>query len=374
MSKRDYYEVLGIGRDAGETEIKKAYRRLIKEFHPDVHPDKAFAEEKTKEINEAYEVLSDPEKRARYDQFGHAGPGGFGGFGEGGPDMGGFGDIFDMFFGGGFGGGGQRRGPQKGADLRFNLSITFEEAAFGVEKEVDIPRLEACDVCGGSGAEPGTSATTCSTCHGSGRVTTVAKTMLGNMQTVRTCPTCGGDGKIISKPCLHCGGQGKVRKRKRIKVKVPGGVDTGTRIRVSGEGEAGDKGGPPGDLYVFIEVQSHSFFERDNDDVICQVPINFVQAALGAEIEVPTLDGKVSLKIPEGTQTGAVFRIRGKGIKRLRGTGRGDQRIEVKVTVPTRLSEKQKELLREFGRTLKAENIESEKEKSFFEKMKDAFM
>ncbi|ABZ84988.1 chaperone protein dnaj [Heliomicrobium modesticaldum Ice1] len=373
MSKRDYYEVLGVGRDAGETEIKKAYRRLIKEFHPDVHSDKAFAEEKTKEINEAYEVLSDPEKRARYDQFGHAGPGGFGGFGEGGPDMGGFGDIFDMFFGGGFGGG-QRRGPQKGADLRFNLSITFEEAAFGVEKEVDIPRLEACDVCGGSGAEPGTSATTCSTCHGSGRVTTVAKTLLGNMQTVRTCPTCGGDGKIISKPCLHCGGHGKVRKRKRIKVKVPGGVDTGTRIRVSGEGEAGDRGGPPGDLYVFIEVQPHSFFERDNDDVTCQVPINFVQAALGAEIEVPTLDGKVSLKIPEGTQTGAVFRIRGKGIKRLRGTGRGDQRIEVKVTVPTRLSEKQKELLREFGRTLKAENIESEKEKSFFEKMKDAFM
>ncbi|MTV50138.1 molecular chaperone DnaJ [Heliobacillus mobilis] len=373
MSKRDYYEVLGVSREAGEQEIKKAYRKLLKEYHPDVHPDKKLAEEKIKEINEAYEVLSDPDKRAQYDQFGHAGPGA-GGFDFGGADFGGgFGDIFDMFFGGGMGGG-QRRGPQKGADLRFNMSLSFEEAAFGVEKEVEIPRMEACDVCGGSGAEPGTTAQTCPTCHGSGRVATVSKTFIGNVQTVRPCGTCGGEGKIINKPCRHCGGQGKVRKHRKIKVNVPGGVDSGTRIRVPAEGEAGERGGPPGDLYVFVEVRPHSFFDRDGDDVTCQVPVNFVQAALGTEIEVPTLDGKVLVKVPEGTQSGTVIRIRGKGIKRLRGTGRGDQRIEIKVSVPTKLSDKQKELLREFGKTLSLDNISNEKEKSFFDKVKDAFM
>lgn len=375
MSKRDYYEVLGLSSNASEAEIKKAYRQLLKKYHPDANPDKKEAEEKLKEVNEAYEVLSDPEKRARYDQFGHAGPGaGFGGFGGGADFEGGFGDIFDMFFGGGFGAAQQRRGPQKGADLRFNLGITFQEAAFGVEKEVEIPRMESCEVCNGSGAEPGTQATTCPTCKGTGRVTAVSQTLLGHMQTVRTCTTCGGEGKIISKPCKHCAGQGKVRKHRRIKVNVPGGVDTGTRIRVSGEGEGGTRGGPPGDLYVFIEVQPHPFFERDGDDVTCQVPINIVQASLGAEIEVPTLEGKVLVKIQEGTQNGAVIRIRGKGVKHLRGTGRGDQRIQIKVTTPTKLTEKQKELLQEFGRTLSTDNMETEKEKSFFEKVRDAFM
>ncbi|QGG47904.1 molecular chaperone DnaJ [Heliorestis convoluta] len=373
MSKRDYYEVLGISKDASESDIKKAYRKLLKQYHPDVHPNKEEAEVKIKEINEAYEVLSDPDKRARYDQFGHMGPGGGFEYGGMGSDMSGFGDIFDMFFGGGFGGN-QRRGPQRGADLRFNLRISFEEAAFGLEKEVEIARMESCEICDGSGAEPGTTATTCPTCKGTGRVATVKKTFLGQVQTVSTCSTCRGEGKVISKPCKHCSGQGKVRKYRRIKVNVPGGVDTGNRIRVQNEGEAGTQGGPPGDLYVFIEVEPHPFFEREQDDVICQVPITIVQAALGDEVEVPTLDGKVIVKVPEGTQNGAIIRIRNKGIKRLRGTGRGDQKIQIKVSIPTNLSEKQKELLRNFGRTLNRDNMNTDKEKSFFEKVKDAFM
>ncbi|MDD2420638.1 MAG: molecular chaperone DnaJ [Heliobacteriaceae bacterium] len=379
MSKRDYYEVLGVSKGATEVEIKKAYRRLLKKYHPDANPDKKQAEEKIKEINEAYEVLSDPEKKVRYDQFGHLGPnagvGGFGGFGGQGADFGGgFGDIFDMFFGAGFGAAQQSRGPQKGADLRFNLLIAFEEAAFGVEKEVEIPRLENCDVCGGSGAEPGTHPKTCPTCKGSGRVTTVSQTLLGHVQTVRPCTTCRGEGTIISQPCKHCAGQGKTRKRQRIQVNVPGGVDNGTRIRIAGEGESGHKGGPPGDLYVFIEVQPHEFFERDGDDVMCQIPITVVQACLGGQIDVPTLDGKVLLNVREGTQNGAVMRVRGKGFKRLRGTGRGDQRVRIHVTVPTQLNEKQKQLLRDFGRTLTPENLATSREKSFFERVKDAFM
>ncbi|MCW2278131.1 molecular chaperone DnaJ [Heliophilum fasciatum] len=372
MSKRDYYEVMGISKNADDNEIKKAYRQLVKKYHPDIHPDKEQAETMLKEINEAYEVLSDPQKRAQYDQFGHVGPGG--GFGAGGQDMGGFGDIFDMFFGGGFGGGSSPTGPQRGNDLRFNMEIAFEEAAFGVEKEVELPRMEACDVCGGNGSEPGTKPNVCNTCKGSGQVRTVAKTMLGNIQTMRTCPDCHGEGQIITKPCKHCKGKGRVRKSRRIRVNIPGGVDSGMRIRVPGEGEGGQRGGPAGDLYVFVEVRPHALFEREGEDVLCHVPINIVQATLGGEIEIPTLDGKVNVKIPEGTQNGTVQRIRGKGIKRLRGTGRGDQRIYFHVTTPTKLTDKQKELLEEFGRTLSDDNANTEKEKSFFRKVRDLFV
>ncbi|MEL7567952.1 MAG: molecular chaperone DnaJ [Dehalobacterium sp.] len=376
MSKRDYYEVLGVSRTAADDEIKKAYKKLAKQYHPDLNPDSRSAEEKFKEINEAYEVLSDREKRARYDQFGHAGASSdFGGFGGQG-DFGGFGDIFDMFFGGGggFGGGGSHRPTaQRGADLRLDLTITFEEAAFGVEKDVEIPRMENCEVCAGSGAEPGTQPKTCNVCGGSGKVRSAQSTPFGQFQTVKTCHRCHGAGTIIEKVCLHCGGTGRVRKERKIHVKIPAGVDNGSRLRIAHEGEAGTLGGPSGDLYVYLTVRPHKTFKRENDDVICEFPLSFVQAALGCEVEVPTLDGKIKLTIPEGTQTGTSFRLRGRGITKLRGYGRGDHHVKVRIVTPTNLSEEQKRILQEFGAKSPSDQ-QSEKGKGFFNKVRDAFM
>ncbi|SDF74758.1 molecular chaperone DnaJ [Sporolituus thermophilus] len=375
MSKRDYYEVLGVPRTATEDEIKKAFRKLARKYHPDVNRDNPKeAEEKFKEINEAYEVLSDPERRAQYDQFGHAafdpgqgaGAGGFSGFG--GFGAGGFSDIFDMFFGqAGFGA--RHTGPEKGADLRYDLEISFEEAAFGVEKEIQVPRTEECPTCHGSGAAPGTHPETCPQCRGTGQQQIVQNTPFGRMVNVKTCTRCRGEGKIVRTPCKDCQGRGRVRNKRTIKVKIPAGVDSGSRLRVAYEGEAGVRGGPPGDLYVYIFVKPHKLFTREGSDVICEVPISFVQAALGDEIEVPTLDGKVSLKIPEGTQSGTTFRLKDKGIPHLRGHGRGDQHVRIKVVTPKNLTERQRELLMEFARA-SGENINPE-QKSFFKKVKD---
>lgn len=368
--KRDYYEVLGVSKSASDQEIKKAYRQLARQYHPDVNPGNKEAEEKFKEATEAYDVLGDAEKRARYDQFGHAGmdPNQAGGFGGGfGGDFGGFGDIFDMFFGGG---GGQRRnGPAQGADLRYDLTITFEEAAFGTEKEIQVPRNETCTECHGSGAAPGTHPTTCSQCQGAGQVKVNQRTPFGVIQTARTCPNCNGEGHTISTPCKTCNGKGKVRKVNTIKVTVPAGSENGLNLRYSGSGEAGLRGGPAGDLYVVLRVKTHKFFEREGNDVYCEIPITFVQAALGAEIDVPTLDGKVKMKVPEGTQTATVFRLRGHGIPYRRGNGRGDQHVRVVVATPTKLTDKQKELLREFGEVTTEQQQMGKK--SFFEKVKE---
>ncbi|KGK88777.1 molecular chaperone DnaJ [Desulfosporosinus sp. HMP52] len=361
--KRDNYEVLGVERNASEQDIKKAYRKLARQYHPDVNPGNKEAEEKFKEVTEAYDVLSDPQKRARYDQFGDADPG-MGGFG----DAGGFGDIFDMFFGGG--GGGQRRnGPQRGSDLRYAMTLTFEEAAFGVEKEIQIPKDETCSDCQGSGAAPGTHPTTCSQCHGSGQVKVTQRTPFGHIQTARTCQTCNGEGRTVSSPCSTCHGQGKVRKVKTLKINVPEGSEDGLNLRLSGDGEAGSKGGPPGDLYIILQVKPHKFFERDGNDVYCEIPITFVQAALGAEVDVPTLDGVVKMKVPEGTQTATIFRLKGHGIPRRRGTGRGDQHVRVVLTTPTKLNEKQKKLLRDFGEVTSEQQQMGKK--SLFEKFKE---
>lgn len=373
MAKRDYYEVLGVSRDASADEIKKAYRKLARQFHPDANKeDKETAEARFKEIAEAYAVLNDPDKRAAYDQFGHAaadgqGFNGFGGFG--GADFGGLGDIFEMFFGGM--GGRQRGGPQKGGDLRVNMEISFKEAAFGVERDIQVPRTETCDTCGGSGAAPGSSSKTCGTCHGTGQVQYAQTTPFGRIVQSRTCESCRGAGKVIEKPCPTCRGGGQVRKSKTIHVKIPAGVDDGSRLRLSGEGEAGLRGGPPGDLYVYIVVRPHKSFIRDGNDVIYDMNISFAQGALGDVVEVPTLDGTASLKIPEGTQTGTIFRIRGKGIPYLNGSGRGDQHVRVKIVTPTRLTDKQKELLQEFAKISDGESPQGGS-KNIFEKVKDA--
>lgn len=381
MSKRDYYEVLGVSKTATQDELKKAYRKLARKYHPDLNKDNAEAAEKFKECNEAYSVLSDEQKRAQYDQFGHAafenggmggggfgGAGGFGGFGGSGME-----DIFDMFFGGQGGRGGSRAkaGPQRGADLRFDLEITFEEAAFGLEKEINLYRDEVCDHCHGEGAEPGSKVETCPECNGSGYVRFTQNTMFGQMVNERPCSRCKGEGKIISEPCRECRGKGTVKRNKKLKVKIPAGVDNGSRLRVSGEGEAGAKGGPSGDLYVYLYVKPHKFFERDGTTVLCEVPINIVQATLGADIKVPTLDGQVTMKVPEGTQPGKVMRIKGKGIPSLRNGSRGDQLVRIKVVVPTKLSDKQKDALRKFA-DISKDNINPE-EKSFMDKVKDFF-
>ncbi|MBM7614661.1 molecular chaperone DnaJ [Alkaliphilus hydrothermalis] len=372
MSKRDFYEVLGVEKGASPEEIKKAYRKLAMKYHPDRNPDNKEAEDKFKEANEAYEILSDPEKKQRYDQFGHAGVngnggGGFEGFGGGFEDI--FGDIFDMF-GGGFGGSSRRRsGPQKGADIKYESSITFEEAAFGTDKTVEFHRNDNCDECNGSGAKPGTSKKTCSHCNGKGEIRYAQRTPLGQIVNVKACPHCHGEGHIIEEPCHKCNGKGKVRKKRKLKVKIPAGVDTGMVIPIRGEGEPGIKGGPSGDFYVVIKVLPHKIFQRDGLDVICEIPITFVQATLGDEMEVPTLEGKVKYKIPEGTQSGTVFRLKGKGIVSPRGYGKGDQYVKMIVEVPTKLTDKQKDALRQFA-SVSGEEVH-EQRKSFFDKVKD---
>lgn len=371
--KRDFYEVLGVQRSATDDEIKKAYRKLAKKYHPDLNPDDSSAEQKFKEVSEAYEILSDKEKRSRYDQFGHAGvdpnfgagggAGGFGGFG--GFDMG---DIFGDIFGGGFGGfGGRssaRRGPQRGSDVNTEISISFEEAVFGCEKEINLYRIETCPDCSGSGAKPGTEVTTCSVCGGRGQVTTTQRTILGNMQTVTTCSACGGKGKVAKEPCSKCAGKGRVKKSRKIKVKIPAGIDNGQTISLSGQGNAGELGAPSGDLYVSVYVKPSQMFERSGFDVSYKMDISFAEAALGANVEVPTLDGKVKYEIPEGTQPGTVFRFKGKGIPYLKRSGRGDQYVMVNVVVPKKLSNKQKELLKEFAGMTNGK----EKSKGFFDK------
>lgn len=376
MAKRDYYEVLGVERGASEEEIKKAYRRLARKYHPDVNKDDPQAEEKFKEINEAHEVLSDPQKRAAYDRFGHAGTdpnfgagagAGAGGFGD--FSFEGFGDIFDMFFGGG--GRRQRTGPQKGADLRYDLRIEFEEAAFGKETTIKVPRTELCSTCHGNRAKPGTPIKTCPNCGGSGQVHSVQNTMFGRFSTVRPCDRCQGEGKIIETPCPTCAGRGRLRQVRTIEITIPAGVDTGHRLRVAGEGEAGERGGPPGDLYVYITVKPHPLFKRTGNDLILEQKISFAQAALGATIEVPTLEGTATLKIPEGTQTGTLFRLRGKGVPYLRGSGRGDELVRVRIDVPTKLNQAQREAIRQVAEAFGEEVALPEK--GFIGKVKEAF-
>jgi len=371
--KRDYYEVLGVTRGASLDEIKKAYRKIAKENHPDVKPGDKKAEERFKEATEAYAVLSDPDKKAKYDQYGHAGVDfngqGFGGFGDFSDfaDFG-LGDIFEMFFGGS-GGSTRRNGPRKGADLRYDLSITLHEAAFGAKKEIEVPVSENCSHCGGSGAAPGTSPVTCSQCGGMGQVKTVQRTPFGQVSTTRTCPACNGEGKIITTPCEKCRGRGKVRVNKTIEVNIPAGSEEGLSLRYSGRGEAGERGGPNGDLYVVLSIKRHEFFERNGNDIYCEIPITFVQAALGDEISVPTLHGEVKMKIPEGTQTSKVFRLKGMGVPYRRGSGAGDQHVRVVVVTPVKLSEKQKDLLREFA-SVTTESQQMGK-KSFWDKVKE---
>lgn len=375
-NKRDYYEVLGIEKSASDTDIKKAFRKLAKQYHPDVNPGDKVAEAKFKEINEAYEILSDSQKRAQYDQFGHAGtdPNGFGGYGGGFGDFdfGGIGDIFETFFGGaGFGRTSKNKnGPQRGADLKYSMEIAFEEAAFGIEKEIKINRMENCSECHGLGSKPGTTPSTCKHCNGTGQIQYKQNTPFGQFVNVKTCDVCKGEGKIITDPCKICNGKGKIRKSVTIKINIPAGIDDGQTISLRGEGEPGTRGGPAGDLYVTIRVKQHSLFQRQRNDVICEIPITFVQAALGSELEVPTLDGKVKYTMPEGTQTGTVFRLKGKGIPYIRGNGRGDQFVKVNVEVPVKLNEKQKEILKQFA-DLSGDDVH-EQRKGFFDKMKDA--
>lgn len=373
---KDYYEILGVDRNATDDDIKKAFRKLALKYHPDRNKGDKAAEEKFKEINEAYQVLSDPQKRSQYDQFGTAdfngaGSGGFdfGGF----QDFGGFGDIFDTVFGGGFGGFSSSRhnGPQPGADLQYNLNLTFEEAAFGVKKEIEISRAEECKTCGGTGAKRGTRPEKCDKCGGTGQVRTQRRTALGNFVTVNTCDKCGGKGTIIKESCPDCHGTGRVRRMRKITVNIPAGVDKGNTITLRGEGEPGTRGGEQGDLYISINVLPHKIFKREGFDVICEMPISFPQATLGAEVDVPTIDGMMKFTIPEGTQNGNNFRIKGKGIPKLRGYGRGDEIIRIIVEVPRRLNEKQKNILKQFAESC-GEDV-NEQRKSFFEKVRDAF-
>jgi molecular chaperone DnaJ len=377
--KRDYYEVLGVGKDAGTDEIKRAFRKLAKQYHPDMNDGDKTSEAKFKEVNEAYEVLSDADKRARYDQFGHEAPGGgFGGgggsgFGQGFGDMGDLGDIFDMFTGGIFGGrSGRSAGPQQGNSLRYDLTISFEEAAFGVEKEITFQREDKCETCGGTGAKPGTTRKTCTTCNGRGQVTSAVRTPLGVMNTTRPCSACGGEGTINEHPCEDCRGAGHVRRRRTIKVKIPAGIDSDQRINLRGEGEPGSKGGPNGDLYVHITVRPHKLFRREGYDLRYEMPISFSQAALGDKIDVPTLEGPVTLNVPEGTQPDTTFRLEGRGITRLQGArGKGDLFVKVKLEVPQKLDNKQKELLRAFEATVQGKQYKERK--SFMDKLKEMF-
>jgi len=360
VTKRDYYDILGLSRSATDLEIKRAFRAQARQYHPDVNksPD---AEMRFKEINEAYEVLSDPQKRAAYDRYGHRGTAsatdGFADFG--------FADIFESFFGG-------RRpspnAPQRGADLRYDMRVTFMEAAFGTEKEIEVPTLQACRTCSGTGAEPGSGSTTCSRCHGSGEMRRVQQSVFGQFVSVVLCDTCGGEGHLIGTPCAVCHGQGRVRGEKKVTVRIPPGVDRGQQIRLVGEGEIGPKGGPPGDLYIVLDVEEHPLFTRDGIDIYYELPINVAQAALGEDVTVPTLEGDEELRVPAGTQNGKTFRFRGRGIPRLRGTGRGDLHVVTKVEVPTKLTSRQKELFKEL-----AQELGGDESGGFFDKVKEAF-
>ncbi len=375
--KRDYYEVLGLSKSASDDEIKKAYRNLAKQYHPDLNPGDANAEEKFKEVNEAYGILSDPEKKSRYDQFGHAGvdpsygggagAGGFGGFGG----MGDFGDVFSSFFGG-FGGGGRSRAnaPRKGEDIETYITIDFEEAAFGCEKEISLRRRKTCKHCSGTGAKGGVELETCPQCKGSGVVTTVQRTILGNIQSQSTCPTCGGRGKKIKTPCEHCQG-GIIVENKKLKVTIPAGIDNDQTLTMRNQAHAGSNGGPDGDVYIGVRVRPHSLFERRGTDLYCKIPVSFTDATLGATLQVPTLDGKVEYELPEGTQTGSTFRFKGKGVPRIGGKNKGDLYVTVEIEIPRNLSKKQKDLLRQFSETLDSKNFD--KKNSFLEKLGKLF-
>ena len=373
--KRDYYEVLGVAKGASDDEIKKAYRKVAKKYHPDVNPGNAEAEAKFKEANEAYEVLSDSNKRARYDQYGHAGTDpnfGAGGFG------GGFGaedfdisDIFGSFFGGGFGGSGRsrRNGPRRGADIHESILISFEEAAFGATKQIKIYKVEDCDECHGTGAKDSNGRQTCPNCNGTGEVRTTQRTPLGSFVNVSTCPRCNGEGSIITNPCEKCKGKGKIKRARTIDINIPKGINHGETISFRGMGNVGTKGGPAGDLLVTVSVKSHPIFTRNGIDVHCTIPITFVQATFGAEIDIPTLEGKIKYDIPEGTQPGTTFRLRGKGIPHIRTGVKGDQIVKVSLEVPKNLNADQKEALKKFGDLTNDTNYKEQK--NFFEKMKD---
>ncbi|BBF64407.1 molecular chaperone DnaJ [Acidithiobacillus sp. 'AMD consortium'] len=368
MATRDYYEVLETSRTADDGEIKKSYRRLAMRYHPDRNPGDASAEERFKEISAAYEVLSDPQKRQAYDRFGHAGVNGGGpgaGFGGGG---GGFGDVFSDLFEQAFGGGFRGQDSGRGADLRYELELTLEEAALGKEVTIQIPSSATCEVCHGSGAKPGSAVEDCSTCGGRGQVRMVQ----GFFSVTRPCPQCNGSGKVIKEPCTNCHGHGRVRKNRDLQVKVPAGVDTGDRIRLNGEGEAGERGSPSGDLYIQVRVLPHALFERDGDDLHCAVPVHFTTMAMGGELEVPTLTGRAKVQIAPGTQSGTVFRLRGKGIKGVRSKLNGDLHCQLQVEVPVHLSARQKELLEEFARE-GGDNIQHPQQENWWNKVKDFF-
>ncbi len=384
--KRDYYEVLGVQKGASDDEIKKAYRRVAKKYHPDLHPGDKEAEAKFKEAGEAYEVLSNKEKRQRYDQYGHAGvdpnfgAGGFGGGFSGSADFSDLGDIFGSFFGGGFGGGGRRakNGPRRGTDIEESVLISFEEAAFGVKKNLKIYKIENCDECGGKGCKSESDRVTCPTCKGSGEIKNVTNSIFGQMVNVTTCNHCGGTGQIIKNPCPKCRGKGKIKHARTVDVDIPAGIDSGETVRYRGLGNVGSKGGPSGDLLVTVQIKRHSVFTRRGYDVYCNVPITFVQAALGADVDVPVLDesakgrlGKFSYKIPEGTQPGTEFRLKGKGIPSVRSSARGDMIIHATVEVPKNLNKEQKDALRDFAKASNENNYKQHK--SFFEKMRDNF-
>jgi len=374
MAKRDYYEVLGVNRDASSEDIKKSYRKLAMKYHPDRNPDNPKAEESFKEAKEAYEILSDDQKRSAFDQYGHAGVDPSAGPGPGGQGFGNFsdafGDIFGDIFGGGGAGGGRRSNVYRGADLRYNMEVSLEDAARGTESKIRIPVMSECETCHGSGARPGTQPVTCTTCGGHGQV----RMQQGFFSVQQTCPKCHGSGKMVKEPCPTCTGAGRIKQHKTLAVKIPAGVDEGDRIRLSGEGEAGVNGGPPGDLYVVVHLKPHKIFQREGSNLHCEMPISFTAAALGGEIEIPTLDGHAKMKIPAETQTGAVFRLRGKGIKPLRGNENGDLMCHVVVETPIKLTDRQKELLREMEEINQQDSGKhSPRNKGWMDKVKDFF-
>ncbi|WP_392486601.1 molecular chaperone DnaJ [Haloimpatiens sp. FM7315] len=378
MANKDYYEVLGIEKGASEEEIKKAFRKKALKYHPDRNAGNKEAEEKFKEVNEAYQVLSDPQKKSQYDQFGTtdfsgAGAGGFDGFGDFAGGFGGFGDIFDSFFGGGgFSSRRSHNGPQKGDDLEYTLTLKFEEAIFGVEKEINLDKNEKCESCNGTGAKQGTKPVTCDKCRGTGQIKVQKNTPLGSFVTVTTCDKCGGKGHIIKEHCTHCGGRGTVRKRKKIKINIPAGVDTGNVLPIRGQGEPGKNGGPSGDLYINIIVQSHNRFKRDGINIYIDAHLSFAKAAFGTEIKVPTVDGSVKYKVPAGTQPGTVFRLKGKGVPRVNSKFRGDQYVKIVVDVPKDLNDNQKKALIDFMEA-SGEKYEADKKESFIDKIKNPF-